>query len=275
MRAEATSKEFTARPCTLSIVSHGQGPLVERLLADLAAFRDAPVCEILITRNLPGDGVRVPAEFPFRVRFIDNETPRGFAANHNAAFARCATPWFAVLNPDLRLPCEPFAALIAQAAPDTALLAPRVLEADGSEADSARGLPTPAALARRVVARKFLSLAATQRGGDTAADWYAGMFLLFRSNAFRTVGGFDEHYFLYCEDVDVCARLRLAGWRMRQVCEVDVVHDARRASRRSLRHVRWHLRSLARLWTSGVYWRYRALLAVERRSGPARGMARS
>ncbi len=81
-------------------------------------------------------------------------------------------------------------------------------------------------------------------------DWLAGMFLLLRREAFAAVGGFDERFHMYCEDADLCLRLQLAGWRVRLVEDVAVVHAAQRASRRSWQHLRWHLTSLLRHWFS-------------------------
>jgi GT2 family glycosyltransferase len=100
------------------------------------------------------------------------------------------------------------------------------------------------------------------------------MFLAIRSEAFEAIGGFDERYHLYCEDVDLCARLRLAGWQLRQARDAVVVHDARRASRRSLRHLGWHLASMTRLWRSDAWRRYRALIASEGAPLPMRAPGR-
>lgn len=281
MRAGASTSEDPGRSCTVSVVSHGQGSLVERLLEDLAALSPPSVAQCLVTRNLPNDPIALPEGLGFPVSFLDNRGPRGFAANHNAAFARCSSPWFAVLNPDLRLSEDPFRPLLAASAAGTALLCPRVLEPDGGEADAARLLPTPARLLRRVLARIGFAPAPGEPGGlegvqpSPAPEWYAGMFMLLRSEAFRAVGGFDERYFMYCEDVDLCARLRLAGWQLQQVGAASVVHDARRGSRRSPRHLRWHVASMLRLWASPAFSRYRALIADERGAGPGRRMARS
>lgn len=281
MRAGANSPEDPGRSCTVSVVSHGQGALVERLLADLAALSPQSVAECLVTRNLPNDPIALPEGLEFPVRFLDNREPRGFAANHNAAFARCSSPWFAVLNPDLRLSEDPFRPLLAAATTGTALLCPRVLEPDGRDADAARLLPTPARLLRRVLARIGFAPAAGERGRldgaepSTDPEWYAGMFMLLRSEALRAVGGFDQRYFMYCEDVDLCARLRLAGWQLQRVGAASVMHDARRDSRRSLRHLRWHVASMVRLWASPAFSRYRALIADERRARPGHRMARS
>jgi GT2 family glycosyltransferase len=90
--------------------------------------------------------------------------------------------------------------------------------------------------------------------------WIAGMFMVVSSSAFHLVGGFDEGLRLYCEDFDLCARLRLAAYRLKVVDTVSATHLAQRASRRSPRHLRWHLQSLLRVWTTPVFWRYRRLL---------------
>ena len=69
------------------------------------------------------------------------------------------------------------------------------------------------------------------------------MFMLFRSEAFAAVGGFDERYFLYYEDADICRRLQGAGRPVVYVPAAEVVHDARRASRRDPRLALHHAAS--------------------------------
>jgi len=81
-------------------------------------------------------------------------------------------------------------------------------------------------------------------------DWVAGMFMLFRSPVFDELQGFDERYFLYYEDVDLCRRLRNRGYEVRLVPSISAVHDARRESHQSLRHLRWHLASILRFFLS-------------------------
>ncbi len=72
------------------------------------------------------------------------------------------------------------------------------------------------------------------------------MFMLFRADTYRQLSGFDEHYFLYYEDVDLCRRLRQAGYEVVLVPQASVVHFAQRQSRRSPRHFLWHAASLGR-----------------------------
>ncbi len=146
---------------------------------------------------------------------------------------------------------NPFPALITALRAGAGVAAPAVLEPDGRIADTARGLITPWELIRR----RMPTYAPPER-----PHWFAGMFLLFRSDAFAAVDGFDEGFFMYCEDFDICARMRLAGWPLSLVPQVQVVHAAQQLSHRSLRHLRWHLSSLSRMWTSANFWRYRGLV---------------
>ena len=171
---------------------------------------------------------------------IVNGTPKGFGANHNAAFARCRTPFFCVANPDIRLRTDPFPALLDALADGRAGVAgPLVRAPDGAVEDSARRFPVP----RTLVGKLF----GGWRGpdypidrGTIPVDWVAGMFMLFRSDAFAAVDGFDERYFLYYEDADICRRLRGKGREVLYAPAAEVIHDARRASRRdprlALRH---------------------------------------
>jgi len=82
--------------------------------------------------------------------------------------------------------------------------------------------------------------------GPVEVDWVAGMFMLFDSAVFRATSGFDEAYFLYYEDVDLCRRLRRAGRKVVYVPGAEVIHDAQRGSRRQLSLMRHHAASMLR-----------------------------
>jgi GT2 family glycosyltransferase len=83
---------------------------------------------------------------------------------------------------------------------------------------------------------------------------------------FAALGGFDERYFMYYEDVDLCARVREAGLDVRLDPAARAVHAAQRDSHRRPRYLAWHLRSMLRFWTSAAYAsaRRRASLASNR-----------
>lgn len=250
---------------SLSIVSHAQTALVESLLGDLVGCDSPALAHLIVTLNTADEPMpRVPEPLAARTQIVRNARPRSFAANHNAAFGSCTTPWFALLNPDLRLPVDPFRPLLAAAQPRDALLAPQVRGPDGSMADSARALITPAqVLVPGEPGRRL------RHGADI--DWIAGMFWLVRAEAMHALGGLDEGYRMYCEDADFCLRLQLAGWSLRVVEGVTVEHAARRASRRSPRYFAWHVASLLRHWTSAPYARYRRERAAIRAREAAAG----
>lgn len=233
---------------SLSIVSHGHGPLVGDLLRDIARLRTA--VEVLLTKNVAEPLPFDPASFGFPLRVLENPAPRGYGANQNAAFRHARGGYFCVLNPDIRFDADPFPALTrALDADGVGAVAPVVLSPAGEIEDSARRFPTLASLAKKAFARRpVLDYAVGEQ--PFSPDWVGGMFMLVRRAAFERAGGFDERYYLYYEDVDLCRRLRALGYDIRVAPQARVVHDARRRSRRDLRHSLWHLESMLRYLSS-------------------------
>ncbi len=229
---------------SVSVVSHRQAVLVADLLSDLKACCSSNRIQVILTINVDEPIALDPNDFPFDVVIVKNREPKGFGANHNAASRHAAGEFFCVINPDIRLPEDPFPALLRLLEDKKiAAVSALVTGPDGRTEDHARDFPRAAS-----IVKKALSGASTAAadGPVTAPDWIAGMFMLFRTAVFRSMGGFDERYFLYYEDVDLCARLRAAGCEIRVEPGVAVVHHARRASRRHPRYFLWHLQSLAR-----------------------------
>ncbi|UVO50920.1 hypothetical protein M0208_10480 [Sphingomonas sp. SUN019] len=190
-----------------------------------------------------------------RATVLRNTKVKGFGANHNAASAIAEGDLFAIVNPDIRLLASDTLAQIAVMEwrkPRPALRAPIVIAPDGTREDSVRRNLSVPNLIRRARHR------ATGWETDPTAPgffWLAGMFLIAPLDTFRALGGFDERFRLYCEDYDFSARWRIAGGRMEVIQGLEVVHDARRDSRRSLRHLKWHLSSLLRVWRSKPFWK--------------------
>lgn len=232
--------------------------LVMQLLDDLQAQCSAEHIEIILTRNVPETHNFNPEEFSLPLRLIDNPSPKGFGANHNAAFKIAAGDYFCVLNPDLRLKENPFPALIALAQQaGVGVVAPQIVNTSGHREDSARRFPTPFELLRKTLGG--MSEVVKDAPGVTVPDWIAGMFMLFPRSVFEELRGFDERYFLYYEDVDLCARLALAGYKRLVCSDVTVVHDARRSSHGNLRYASMHLKSIIRFFSSDVYRQIRKL----------------
>ncbi len=236
---------------SLSIVSHGQRHLAAKLLADIARLIEDPV-EVLLTLNIPEAAPDGLGRFPFPVQLIENRERKGFGANHNAAFARSKGELFCVLNPDLRFSSDPFPALrrCLESDPSIAVCAPVVRSPTGQIEDSARRFPTPLSILRKAV---LGTEGEPVDPGGTRPDWVAGMFMLCRRAPFEELRGFDERYFLYYEDVDLCARLRGHDYDIAVCAEAVVTHDAQRTSRRNLTYLRWHLGSMLRFFLSRAF----------------------
>lgn len=233
---------------TVSVVSHGHDAWLADLLQLLAQTGAGCIAELRITHNLAPNSPLPSGPWPFRLVESCNPHPLGFGANHNQALHGVATPLLAVLNPDISAMEPGFWPLLAQAVQrDGAGCAfPRLLNLDGSVQDNARAVPTPLALARR----RLLRLP------DQRVDWASAACWVMPTAIFRQLGGFDTRYFMYCEDVDFCLRLQLCGQRLLQVPQARAVHAAQRSSLAGGQHLRWHLQSLWRLWTSSTLMKY-------------------
>lgn len=156
----------------VSIVYHAQAELVEKALSALALSSASQVSELRVwlTINLPDPSfIRhlQQTQWPFDLRIIQNPKPLGFGANHNQAFAHAqalgGAKWFCVMNPDVLWPAEDdafWAALHNDGfEPNVGLVCPMQVDEHGAAQDFARYVPTPWALAARVLRR--------MRGGAT------------------------------------------------------------------------------------------------------------
>lgn len=239
---------------TVSVVSHGHGAWLPGLVRQLAVTGAGVIAHVVLTHNLPeGELTLAPEDLPFRLTQRTNARPVGFGANHNRAFALADTPWFCVLNPDIALPDAGIWSDLLRCArlPGVGCVFPVLRNPDGTTQDNARETPTPLALARR----RLLGQA------DRRVDWASGAFWVVPAHVYRTLGGFDERYFLYCEDTDFCLRMQLGGWRLLQAPS-HAVHHAQRSSHRRWRHLAWHVRSLLRLWAGAPLHAYLRRAAV-------------
>ncbi len=111
---------------TLSVVSHQQEALVKLLFDDLENYLIENI-KVILTLNIEESLSFDINHYRFPIDIIRNQEPKGFGENHNQAFTYCDSPYFCVINPDVRLISDPFATLISQLnAYDAALIAPLV-----------------------------------------------------------------------------------------------------------------------------------------------------
>lgn len=240
----------------VSMVSHGHAAHVTSLLHQLAEWSGACLARVVLTLNIPEPDMPPAAPkggWPFVLDIVRNPQPQGFGANHNQALAGAQENFVCVLNPDVVLLPEQGDVMdalcrVAQT-PGAGIAFPVQVNAAGLEQDSRRELTTPLSLLqRRLLGRKQVRM-----------DWVNAACIVLPTQVWRAVEGFDERFFMYCEDVDLSLRVQLAGWRL-VAAPVCIVHAGQRASGRQWMHFKWHLRSLWKLWHSPAYAKARCRL---------------
>lgn len=252
----------------ISVVSHGHGDVVLHSLQSLTIVlgEHKETARIFLTLNVPEPVLEqavMARMWPFKLELIRNKVSQGFGANHNQAFSIAQQSgggkWFAVVNPDIVWSPDATAfwsALETEVVDERmGLVCPQQVDRHGNMQDYARPRITILQLLHRLGNRVLKWPRSAELHSVESADWVNGACMIFRSSVFAQLGGFDERYYMYCEDLDICLRLQLAGWKMSGV-DYAVVHDAQRNTRRSLRHLYWHVSGLLRLWISRAYWRH-------------------
>jgi hypothetical protein len=232
----------------------------EQLLRTLESVRRHAglACDTVVVDNASTDGSAdaVGRAFP-EVRLIRNPENVGFSRANNQALRGAAAPYALFLNSDAELTPGALSALVERldAQPGLGAAGPRTVGPDGAVEVSFGPALTPLAewrqrrLVRAVKRREPAALreAEARAGSEREADWVSGACLLARREAFDSVGGFDEGFFLYEEDVDLCLRLRRAGWGVLFTPAAQVVHHLGRsmetdAARARLEYHRSHVR---------------------------------
>ena len=242
---------------TLSIVSHNDSTEVEHLLSSLFLYEAKGKFQIILTDNL---GKNLPSHPWESCTLLRNDQPKGFAKNHNDAFQHATGRYFCISNPDVIFVQSIFENLIERVDSGQAdIVTPVIVDSQNSFQDTFRNLPTPFGLLRRRLLQQSHSVPLPKNVDVIAPDWISGTFLFMKTDVFRELGGFDERYHLYMEDVDLCARARLQGLSILVDTSVKIQHDGRRSSKQNLKYLLWHLQSAWRFFTSPVYKKVRKL----------------
>jgi GT2 family glycosyltransferase len=208
------------------LVNYKLGEQLTECLQSLRAVQDEVECEFVVVDNSPPEASRLLADSGFRnLRVVSNPQNSGYASacNIGAGVARAPYVWF--LNPDVRYVEGMVRGMLdwMDRNPGVSLMGPRILNLDGTRQYSARSFPNwTLAFAHRnsLLTRVFPSNPFTSRylrtnlnGVVTDVDWASGCCLLARKETFDALGGFDEGYFLFFEDVDLSHRAMQLGRR--------------------------------------------------------------
>jgi len=199
-------------------------------VACVASLRGEGVEEIVVVDSASGDDVAARlAEADPGVRLVALTRNRGYGAAANAGAAATSALLVLLCNADVVVRPGTVSALVDAAArrPQVGAFGPRIERPDGSRYPSARAFPSVLDAAGHgflglvntdnPFSRRYLRTGGrddTDNDAPTSVDWVSGACVLLRRAAFSSVGGFDESYFMFVEEVDLCWRLRRAGWEV-------------------------------------------------------------
>ena len=237
---------------TLVIVSWNVSDLLRRCLQSI--LEQGGEVEIIVVDNASTDGSpeMVREAFP-QVRLIANEENWGFTAANNQGLALAQGRCLMLLNPDTEVVADALSTMVQylDAHPEVGALGPRLLFPDGHQQPSRRRFPTlTTALVESTVVQEWWAdnrilrryyMADTPDDAIQPVDWVVGACLLVRREAYEQVGGLDEGFFMYSEELDWCKRIKDAGWEVIYLPTATVIHHEGKSSEQVIpaRHIRF------------------------------------
>lgn len=269
-------------------VTYSPGEHLRRFVETLPAATARPVGLVMADNGSTDGAPEAAAAAHDFAEFLPTGGNLGYGTAINRAVTAIARrpgdfeqDFVLVVNPDVWFEPGSVDALLEAAArwPRGAAFGPRIAETDGSVYPSARSVPTlRAGIGHAVLGPVWPGNPWTRRylddremGTERAAGWLSGSCLLLRREAFDALGGFDERYFMYLEDVDLGDRLGRAGWQNVYVPSAVIHHDQGHAARTAPEFtLRAHHRSAYLFqadrhpgpWRAPIRWALRAGLAA-------------
>ncbi len=230
-------------------------------LGSVRALPEAGELEVIVVDNGSSDGSQemLKSGYP-EARLVVNALNGGYSQACNLGILSTDAPYVMVLNSDIEFhrggPRE--MAEWMEKNPGVGAAGPRLLNSDGSIQYSCRDFPSlTVSLGHAFLGEFFPNNPFTRsyhmkdcrHDCDMAVEWVSGAAMMLRRSAYEEAGGFDEGYFMYVEDVDLCWRLRRAGWEIRYFPETEILHHiARASSQQSTRMLYHHHRSMFRFF---------------------------
>jgi GT2 family glycosyltransferase len=252
MTPEAPDCARAERDLSVVVASYNTRDLLRQCLRSLKTATSNLATEIIVVDNssLDGTGAMVSQEFP-DVRLLANPSNEGFAKANNRALKSARGRFVLMLNPDTLVPPDTIQPLVEflSANPKVGLVGCRVDRPDGRLDEACkRGFPTPfSAFARFLALDKIFPrrLGSYRRLGDDPAGRYevdavVGAFMLVRRETLDDVGGLDEDYFMFGEDLDWCYRVKQRDWQIYYVGDRSIVHHKGAATRRAPQRMNYH-----------------------------------
>ncbi len=231
---------------SIIVVSWNTAGLLETCLYSVRRNATGLGCEVIVVDNGSSDGSAgmVMQRFP-DVILIANPTNVGYARANNQGLARASGRYVLLLNSDTEVTGEALGTLLAymEAHPRVGAVGPRLVRKDGTVQQSCDLFPRrPWEMVReRVVDRLWPRNTVTRRGRmarwdltqPLPVDWLVGAALLVRRGVIAGIGGLDERFWMYAEDLDWCYRMRRAGWEVHYLPQATIYHWQRASSERT------------------------------------------
>lgn len=220
------------------IVSHGDTAWLPPCLSSVYAHAGALRLDVVVVSNLAGDGTPelLADRFP-DVRVITCENG-GFAHGNNRGAMTCSARYVLFLNPDTEIVAGTLPALVAalDERPEVGLAGVRQVSADGDLHPTIRRFPNALRALGDALGAEHWPVRASWLGEreldpavydrESDCDWTAGSFMLARREALLGAGLMDERFFLYSEEPDLCYRIVAAGWAVRHLPLMTIIHHA-------------------------------------------------
>jgi GT2 family glycosyltransferase len=215
---------------TISIVNYNAGDYLLRCLESLDKVKDELDFDVFVVDNDSKDDSieKSKKKFP-KFNYIENKENLGFGKAHNIVLEKAKTPYLLTLNPDCEVPKGTLKYIyeFMENNLDVGISTAKVEKADGSlDIASHRGFPTPRASFEYFFLKNDRAYHLTDRDMTKVheVDSVVGAFMFMRSDVIKKVGYFDEDYFLYGEDIDLCFKVKQAGFKVMYVPDVKVMH---------------------------------------------------
>ncbi|KKQ34701.1 MAG: WsbD [Microgenomates group bacterium GW2011_GWA2_37_6] len=216
---------------TISIVNYNAGKYLLSCLDSLEKVKEELEFDVYVVDNASIDGSLESAKNKFpEFNYISNEKNLGFGKAQNIVLKKSKTPYLLTLNPDCIVPEKTLSHMVKfmEENPQVGISTCRVEKADGSlDIASHRGFPTPWAsfLYYFLKNDRLYHLTDKDMTKVHEIDSAVGAFMLIRKSVLEIVGYFDEDYFLYAEDIDLCFRVKNAGFKIMYIPDVKVIHE--------------------------------------------------
>ena len=238
LEAEAVTVQTTEFDLSVVIPSYNTRDLMEQALRTVQEASGDLSVEVIVVDNASRDGsADMVAERVPEAELIRNERNLGFGGANNAAFARARGRHVLLLNSDTIVRPDTLSTLVSfmDEHPEAGAAGCRILNPDGSlQLDCRRGFPTPAAAFYKLTglsrmfprSQRFARYNLTYLDPDemNEVDALSGSCMIVRRQVLEQVGGFDEAYFMYGEDLDWCFRMREAGWKIYYTPTTEIIH---------------------------------------------------